>query len=164
MNYALQWNGNREQADLRRAAATIAAYEATSVAIAALPDETPTPEATIIGSGSPRSTFRDEAPTVQPTYTPWIVTATPEPPTATPNVIYEYFQVPVEVEVERIVTTTVVLEPTATPALAEGTAKICVALEGAREVFIGGHGVVSGGCQTFTFGVGQTSIAVQINK
>lgn len=119
------------------------------------PIETPTAEPT--PTESPTST-----PYVETVFREIVVTATPEPPTPTPHIEYVYYQVPLEVE--KIVTTTVVLEPTATPSLATGTAQICVALEGAREVYIGGHGVVSGGCQTFSFGIGQTTIGVQINR
>lgn len=69
------------------------------------------------------------------------------------------------VEVTRIVEVTPVVLPTITPVpLAPGTVKICVSVEGATGIYIGNQGVVSGGCQIFTFGVGQTAIIVQVNK
>lgn len=122
---------------------------------AAEPTPTATPTAT--------ATHVVPARVVEPRVIEVVVTATPTEIPPTPEVVY--YQVPVEVT--RVVTQTIQLEaptPTATPALASGTVRVCVHLEGAREVYIGGAGVVSGGCQTFSFGVGQTSIAVQINK
>lgn len=92
-----------------------------------------------------------------------VVTATPtfEPPT--PIVEYVYEQVPVEVT--RIVEITSVPVPTVTPVpLAPGTVKVCAFVEGATGLYIGSRGVVSGGCESFAFGIGQTSIQVQINK
>lgn len=78
-----------------------------------------------------------------------------------------YREVPIEVT--RVVTQLVEVTPfamaTVTPIpLAKGQVKICASVEGATGLYIGGYGVVSGGCQIFTFGVGQTSIQVQINR
>lgn len=91
-----------------------------------------------------------------------VVTATPTPVPPTPEVIY----INVPYEVERVVTNTItIVDPTATPIpLAGGSVEICVRVEGAREIYVGGSGVVSGGCEIFAFGVGQTSIQVQVNK
>lgn len=96
-----------------------------------------------------------------PTVAPVVIEVT-STPTPTPV----YFYVPVEVEVERIVTQTLTIEavPTATPALSPGTVRICADVEGASALYVGGLGIVSGGCQVFSFGVGQTSIQVQVNK
>lgn len=116
-----------------------------------------------------------------------VETATVEPtlePTATPHVNQPFvvtvevpvivtqeveIEVPVyyetQVEVTRIVEVVATPEPTATIIpLSPGSVEICVRVEAAREIYVGGYGVVSGGCQTFTFGIGQTSIPVHINK
>lgn len=99
-----------------------------------------------------------------------VVTATPTPtPTETPvpQTVTEYRDIyyEVTVEVTRIVEVTPQLPPTSTPVpLAAGSVEICTRVEGARELYIGGYGVVSGGCQTFSFGIGQTSIPVQVNR
>lgn len=89
-------------------------------------------------------------------------------PTPTPHIVTEYREIYIEVtrEVQTILEVAPVptVTPTATPPLAAGTVQICVTLEGARAVYIGQIGVVSGGCQTFGFGIGQTSIPVQINR
>lgn len=69
------------------------------------------------------------------------------------------------VEVTRIVEVTPVVFPTITPVpLAPGSIKVCASVEGARALYIGNEGVVSGGCKTYSFGVGQTTILVQVNK
>jgi hypothetical protein len=71
----------------------------------------------------------------------------------------------VTVEVTRIVEVTPVALPTVTPVpLAPGLVQICASVEGAKGLFIGGRGVVTGSCEVFSFGVGQTSIQVQVNK
>lgn len=77
-----------------------------------------------------------------------------------------YLEVPgPEIEVTRIVEVTPALMPTLTPIpLAAGTVKVCAFVEGASALYIGNQGVVSGGCQTYSFGVGQTTILVQVNK
>lgn len=84
----------------------------------------------------------------------------------------QYVEVPGPVvEVTRIVEVPalvdpVIMAPTATPvpSLAPGTVQICARVEGASALYIGGYGIVNGGCQTFTFGVGQMEIRVQVNK
>lgn len=78
-----------------------------------------------------------------------------------------YRDVIVEVEVTREVqVVNVVPTPTVTPTprLAPGAVRVCAWVEGAQALYIGQIGVVSGGCQIFTFGVGQTMIPVQVNK
>lgn len=116
-----------------------------------------------------------ELPTEIPTATPEIPTVTPTPvviervhtvPVEVTREVSRYVEVQVPVEVTRIVEVTPVPLPTATatPSLAAGTVRVCVDIEGAREVYVGGFGVVSGGCQTFSFGVGSTYIEVQVNK
>lgn len=108
-------------------------------------------------------------PTEEPTPTAW----------PTPIIIYQeveatreipaqpiYVEVPGPVvEVTRIVEVAAPILPTVTPIpLAPGTVQICVNLEGAKAVYIGNEGVVSGGCKLYTFGVGQTTILVQVDK
>lgn len=116
---------------------------------------TPTPTPTLLPAMGDIFRTDDPLPTVAP-----VVIEVTSTPTPTPV----YFYVPVEVE--KIVTQTITIEavPTPTPALAAGTVRICADVEGATAIFVGGLGIVSGGCQTFSFGVGQTSIAVQVNK
>jgi hypothetical protein len=75
----------------------------------------------------------------------------------------------VYITVPQYVTTTIEVTPVPLPTativpLSPGTVQICVRVEGAREIYIGGAGVVSGGCQTYAFGVGQTAIQVHVNK
>ena len=91
-----------------------------------------------------------------------IVTATPTPVPPTP--VVEYIPYEVTVEVQTIVTNTIVATPVAPLPLANQTVEICVRVEGAREIYVGNVGVVSGQCSTFGFGIGQTSILVQVNK
>lgn len=108
------------------------------------------------------TSFVEIAPTSVIEFVQVVVTATPTPELPTPEVIY----VNVPYEVERVVTNTVeIVHPTPTPhTLAPGTVEICVRVEGAREIYIHQSGVVSGSCMEFAFGVGQTSIPVQINR
>lgn len=92
-----------------------------------------------------------------------VVTATPTPVPPLPQIEYIYETViitePVYIEV------TPLPLPTITPVpLAPGVVSICASVEGASALYIGGQGVVSGECRKFSFGVGQTSIQVQINK
>lgn len=90
-----------------------------------------------------------------------VVTATPTPVPPTPQIEYVYVQIESTVVVE----VTPATLPTLTPVpLAPGTISICASVEGASELYIGGVGVVSGECKRFSFGVGQTSIQVQVNK
>lgn len=116
---------------------------------------TPTPTPTMLPAMDDIFRNDDPAPTVDP-----VVIEVTSTPTPTPV----YFYVPVEVE--KIVTNTITVElyPTPTPSLSPGTVRICADVEGATGLYIGGLGVVSGGCQVFTFGVGQTSIIVHVNK
>lgn len=124
---------------------------AVSAQAAATVEATPTPtvEADVMAS-------------VSVEYVEVVVTATPTPVPPTPEVVY----VNVPYEVVRVVTETMfVHEPTPTPkVLAPGVVEICVRVEGAREIYVGNVGVVSGHCSTFAFGVGQTTVPVQINK
>jgi hypothetical protein len=109
---------------------------------------------------------------LEPTSTPW-----PTPIILEREIIREIpveievtrevaFYVPgPEIEVTRVVTVEVLPPATPTPIpLAPGTIKVCVDIEGAKEVYIGGRGVVSGGCELFQFGPGQTTIGVQVNR
>lgn len=116
--------------------------------IEVLPTEQPTQETVI----------REEAAVMVVTATP---TVTPEP-TATPNIQYVYVDNLVEVPVEVVKEVTVT--PVPTVGVASGSVEICARVEGATALYIGGFGVASGQCQTFSFGVGQTSIQVQVNK
>jgi hypothetical protein len=128
-----------------------------AVAVAAPVEETPTSEPT-------------QQPTVEATPTAIVIE---RPVLATVEVTREvevtrqvstYVSVPVEVT--RVITHTVTMyepTPTAIP-LASGVVEICVRVEGAREIYVGGVGVVSDSCSTFAFGTGQTSIPVQVNK
>lgn len=77
-----------------------------------------------------------------------------------------YVEVPgPTVEVTRIVEVPAVVMPTVTPVpLAPGTLKVCASVEGATGLYIGGEGVVSGGCKTYSFGVGQTTVLVHVNR
>lgn len=113
-----------------------------------------------------------------------VVTATPTPtvePTQTPAVLYaevtrqvevtrevtRYVTEFIPVEVTRLVTVTVAAPVVSTPtppALAPGTLRVCADVQGARELYIGGQGIVAGECRSFAFGVGQTSVQVQVNK
>lgn len=159
VNWGLNWSGDKADRELRAAQATIAAMSAAQAAPTLEVVET-----VFVGSGSPARAAPVVGLVVEDTPTPIVVTATPTP---TPNIVTEYREIYVQstVEVTRIVEVTPVVLPTVTPIpLAAGTIKICVALEGAREVYIGQKGVVSGGCEIFAFGVGQTTISVQVNK
>lgn len=70
-----------------------------------------------------------------------------------------------EIEVTRIVEVAAIPFPTITPVpLASGTIKVCASVEGATGLYIGNEGVVSGACKTYSFGVGQTTILVQVNR
>lgn len=103
-----------------------------------------------------------------------IVTATPTStpePTQTPYVVQEvvyepvYYDVPVEVEVTRIVEVTAVPLPTMTPVpLAPGTVQVCVDGAGLREIYVDQVGIVGGGCQIFQVGKGSTYVTVQVNR
>lgn len=77
-----------------------------------------------------------------------------------------YVEVPgPQVEVTRIVEVTPFVLPTVTPVpLAPGTIQICASVAGAKQLFIGREGVVSGECKVYSFGVGQTEIVVQVNR
>lgn len=78
-----------------------------------------------------------------------------------------YRDVMVEVEVTKLVTQPVMVLQSVTPTpvpLAPGTVEICASVEGATAIYIGDTGVVSGECKKFSFGVGQTSIPVKINR
>jgi hypothetical protein len=91
-----------------------------------------------------------------------VVTATP---TLEPRIEYIYEQVQIPVEVTRIVEVAEIPLPTVTPIpLAPGTIEICASVEGAKALYIGGVGVVSGACALYTFAVGQTTILVQVDK
>lgn len=69
------------------------------------------------------------------------------------------------VEVTRVVEVTAIPLPTVTPIpLAAGTIQICASVEGATALYIGNEGVVSGQCKSYSFGVGQTTILVQVNR
>lgn len=105
------------------------------------------------------SVLRSDSPTAEVQVHYIEVTSTP-----TPTPVYVYVTTPIEVIKYVTDTVTVVASPTPTPALAPGTVKICADVSGASAIYIGGLGIVTGGCQTFSFGVGQTSIQVQINK
>lgn len=116
------------------------------------PTQEPTPEPT-------QNAHVEVGTTIE--YVEVVVTATPSPVPPTPEVVY--YEIPVEVTRLVEVAATPLPTPTIVP-LAPGTIEICVRVEGAREVYIGGGGVVSGACSTYHFGVGQTSIAVQVNR
>lgn len=116
-------------------------------------------------------TLEPTAPAVTPEPVIVVVTATPTatpPATSTPYVVYqpEYITEFVELEVTRVVTQTITeVLPTETPVpLAEGVVEICARVEGAKSLYIGQIGVVSGECRRFTFGTGATYIEVQVNK
>lgn len=159
VNWGLNWSGDKADRDLRAAQSTIAAMSA----LAAAPTVEVVPTV-VVGSGSPGLPGAMVELVADDTPTPVVVTATPTP---TPHIVTEYREIYVQstVEVTRIVEVTPVVLPTITPApLSPGTVRICVGVEGAREIYIGQKGVVSGACETFAFGVGQTTIGVQINK
>lgn len=126
------------------------------------PTVEPSPTATMFPAGG--GVFRGDEVQAASTAEPQIVivTATPTPIPPTPVIQY------VSVEVTRIVEVTPYVlpspTPSPTPALSVGTVRICASVEGASALYVGGLGVVSGGCQVFSFGTGQTSIPVQINK
>lgn len=129
------------------------------VTVEAAPTVEATPTATMLPAAG--GVFRDD---VTPTPNVEIVVVTATPTSVPPTPIVEY----VPVEVTRIIEVTPYVLPSPTPsptsALSVGTVKICASVEGATALYVGGLGVVSGGCQVFSFGVGQTSIPVQINR
>lgn len=122
--------------------------ETPTVAVFGFATETPTVEVV----------FRDKEPEI--VYIEVTSTPTPEPII---EVRYEQIQVPVEVTVVVEVTPAPLPTITAIP-LASGVVQICASVEGATALYIGGAGVVSGECKKFSFGVGQTSIQVQVNR
>ena len=80
-----------------------------------------------------------------------------------------YVQVPFEVT--RIVEVVATAEPaTATPfptptaPLAAGVVRICVDASAVKELYVGGVGVVGGGCHMLQVGQGTTFVEVQVNK
>lgn len=98
-------------------------------------------------------------PEVEATPVVLVVTATPTAtPVPTQAPVYVY-QTVVVTEVVSVVQPTPTLVP-----LAPGTVQICARVEGVSAVYVGGRGIVSGGCETFSVGVGQTTIGVQVNK
>lgn len=145
--FVMTFSGNVE--DMMPGAPVAAAAPITVISTPTVTIEDPTPTAIV------EAVFREVE---------VVVTATPTP---APQIITEYRDVYYEtiVEVTRVVEVTPIPLSTATVVpLAPGVVEICLRVEGAREIYIGGGGVVSGGCSTFSFGVGQTTIPVQVNK
>lgn len=133
---------------------TAAAVVSDTVTVEVTPTYTPM---------SVESVYRDpptEVPVVEPVVL--VVTATPTPTPTEVN--YVYVEVTREVIIE--VTPNVLPTPTVTPtpALASGTVKVCASVEGATALYVGGQGIVSGGCQVFSVGIGQSTISVQVNR
>jgi hypothetical protein len=108
-----------------------------------------------------------------------VVTATPTAiPPATPTawVVQEvrevqvtsepqYIRIPVEVTVPaQVIQVEITATPTATPALASGTVRICTWAAGVREVYVDGSGMVPGSCVERVVGVGASYLQVQINR
>jgi hypothetical protein len=126
----------------------------------------PMPTATVV----PAVAVTAVAPVVLlvPTQTPFVVTATPTytpVPTVTPVYLYEVQRIQIPVEVTRIVEVAAAVPATVTPVpLAPGTVRICIDAAGVRELYIGGVGVVGGGCRTFQVGVGASYIEIQVNR
>lgn len=48
--------------------------------------------------------------------------------------------------------------------MAPGTVSICVNASGVKELYIGGVGIVGGGCSVFQVGAGASNIEVQVNR
>lgn len=111
-----------------------------------------------------------------PTQTPWImvVTATASPtlaPTSTP--VYVYQEVPIDrivtVEVERRVTVVVDRAVsvdrfvTATPVpLPASAIEICWRVQGAKEIYVNGSGVVGSGCEVYGLSMGISEHLIRV--
>lgn len=78
---------------------------------------------------------------------------------------YEYVNVPYEVtRVVEVVVMAPTIQPTSQAALADGGVNICVDAAAVKELYIGGVGVVGGGCSLLQVGPGTTYITIQVNR
>lgn len=75
---------------------------------------------------------------------------------------YVYIEGPERVIEVPIYQPTVV--PTVPPVMAPGTVSICVDAAGVKELFVGGLGIVGGGCSLLQVGEGSTIVNVQVNR
>lgn len=100
---------------------------------------------------------------VLPALTPVVEVVMMEVTRIVPEIEYVPEYIYVDVPVEVLVEVPVDVVPTVV-ALAPGSVQICASVAGAKGLYVGGEGITTGECRIYQFGVGQTEIAVQVNR